>query len=84
MANSNANVDVVTIGGTIATVGVGAQIPALGGICTSLISTLTTSSAVSGAAGVGASIAGATIGIVGAPALIVGGLAIVGYELFKD
>ena len=39
---------------------------------------------IAGSVNVGVSIASAAIGTVGAPVLIVGGLALVGYELLRD
>lgn len=83
MANSNSNLDVVAIGGTMATVGVGVQVPALGKIAAYTVDAVT-HSACGGPAKIGVSIAKAVIGTVGAPALIIGGLAIVAYELFID
>lgn len=82
--NPNANLDVVAIGGSMATVGVGSQIPALNGIATFAVNTISKSC---GAAKVGALFAKAVVGTVsaiGAPALIIGGLAIVGCALFSD
>ena len=80
--NPNANLDVVAIGGSMATVGIGAQVPALSGIASYAIESAALS--VGGTVGVGSSIAGAIISTVGAPVAIIGGLALVGYELFKS
>lgn len=74
MAKENANLDSIALGSAAAAVGVGAKVPAVA----SLISTI---GAVDGTFKAGAIIATALP--VAAPVLIVGGLAIVGYELFK-
>ena len=81
--NPNANLDVAAIGGSIATVGVGYQVPALKAVTGSLVNAAK-SSVVGSAVGSGSFIAEAIISAVGAPALIIGGLAIVGYALFSD
>ncbi len=83
MANKNASADVLAIGGSMATVGIGSQVPALSGVASYAISSLS-STFIGGAVKTGAMIAKAAIGTVGAPVLIIGGLAIVGYELFRD
>ena len=80
--NSNANLDVVAIGGSMAAVGIGAQVPALSGIVGYAIESAALS--VGGTVGIGTSVAGAIIGTIGAPVAIIGGLALVGYELFKS
>ena len=79
--NPNANLDVVAIGGSMATAGIGSQVPALSGITKYVIKSAAKSV---GTIGIGDSIAGAIISTVGAPVAIIGGLALVGYELFKS
>ncbi len=83
MANQNPNADVLAIGGSIATVGIGAQVPALSGLASYAIGAFS-STFIAGSVNAGVSIASSAIGIVGAPVLIVGGLALVGYELLRD
>ena len=76
----NANADVIAIGGAIATVGVGAQIPALSGVTTWLISSVVSSGVCSAA--VGASIATSALAIVNPIALIGVGAALVINETY--
>lgn len=83
MANQNPSQDLVAIGGSIAAVGIGTQIPALGGVAASLINTCSTTM-VGAAVKFGAGFAASVVGTVGAPVLIIGGLAIVGYEIFRN
>lgn len=83
MANKNPNQDLVAIGGGITAVGVGTQVPALSGVAASLINAFS-STVVGGAVEIGASFAASIVGTVGAPVLIIGGLAIVVYEIYRD
>lgn len=80
---ANSNLDAVAIGGTMATVGIGVQVPVLRKAAAYTVKSVT-QSAFGGGAKLGEFIAEAVIGTVGAPAVIIGGLAIVAYEMFKD
>lgn len=74
MSKENANLDSIALGSGAAAVGIATKVPAI----TSLASSI---AAVDGTFKAGTIIASALP--VAAPVLIVGGLAIVGYELFK-
>lgn len=80
---SKENLDNVAIGGSMATVGIGAQIPDLIGIAGYAIESATLP--VGSIVGIGTSYAGAIIiSTVGAPVAIIGGLICLGYKLFKS
>lgn len=74
MSKKNANLDSIALGSGAAAVGIGTKIPAVASLASSV-------AAVDGTFKVGTLIASALP--VAAPVLIIGGLAIVGYELFK-
>lgn len=74
MSKENANLDSIALGSAAAAVGVGTKVPAVASIINAV-------GAVDGTFKAGAVIASALP--VAAPVLVIGGLAIVGYELFK-
>lgn len=77
--NDNPSPELLAIGGSMATVGVGAQVPALGAAANSVVS-LFSSSLVGGAIKTGVSIASS----IAPPVAIIGGLALLGITLLKS
>lgn len=77
--NDNPSPELLAIGGTMTTVGVGAQVPALGAAANSAVS-LFSSSLVGGAVKAGASFACS----IAPPVAIIGGLALLGITLLKN